>query len=112
MPGCYIAMLPLSFCAELSSSSSNCACAKVDEAEVMGQPPGPASGLTAMLAGGAPLPDVQVQVLDQWENPTHPIPEMPYQLKVTSPALEPNEQHFKFLPTGITTVTGEALMPG
>ena len=74
----------------------------------MGQPQGPASGLTAMLAGGAPLPDVQVQVLDQWGNPTHPIPDMPYQLMVTSPALEPHEQHFKFLPTGITTVTGEA----
>lgn len=60
--------------------------------------------MTAMVASSSQVESFTVQTLDQWENPTHPVAEMPYELQVYSNALEPSEASFPFQP--VATVTG------
>jgi hypothetical protein len=60
--------------------------------------------LTARVASNSEVATFVVQAMDQWENPTHSLPEMPYELQVFSEALEPSEASFPFEP--LATVTG------
>jgi len=64
--------------------------------------------LTARVASNSEVATFAVQAMDQWENPTHSIPEMPYELQVFSEALEPSEASFPFEP--LATVTGTPLL--
>lgn len=59
---------------------------------------------TAQVASCAEVPAFAVTAMDQWGNPTQPCPEMPFNLVVTSEALEPSSSSFPFEPSA--TVTG------
>ena len=50
------------------------------------------------LPSTSTLPDFEIQALDQWENPTQPCPEMPFDLVIRSAGLEPEETTVHFDP--------------
>lgn len=62
---------------------------------------------TLNTASGSVIPGFAIQALDQWENPTQPCPEMPFDLSIVSDKLEPEESTIHFDP--IATVKGKHL---
>lgn len=68
---------------------------------------GDVSESTAVVMSGTEFPSFTVQARDQWENPTAPCAEMPFNLVVESEALDPTENTFPFGP--LANVTGKQL---